>query len=137
MTKDEALDLALEALEYIDREDNDRDFLFPFQCAMLDKAITAIKQARSAPVQEQPCQHLRTISDGSPENEYCYDCKKFIGLASPPTQPAPVPDYAWPTVADYEKDVGFAVNDTFKAAWNMARTTNDLFTQMEKPNDPM
>jgi hypothetical protein len=47
MTKDEALDLALEALEYIDREDNDRDFLFPFQCAMLDKAITAVKQARA------------------------------------------------------------------------------------------
>jgi hypothetical protein len=62
-TKDEAfsteraLKLALEALEYIDREDNDRedndrDFLFPFQCAMLDKAITAIKQALAAPVQE-------------------------------------------------------------------------------------
>jgi hypothetical protein len=52
MSKDEALDLALEVLEYIDREDNDRDFLFPFQCAMLDKAITAIKQALAAPVQE-------------------------------------------------------------------------------------
>ena len=52
MTKDEALDLALEALEHIDYEDNDRDFLFPYQCTMLDNAITAIKQARSAPVQE-------------------------------------------------------------------------------------
>jgi hypothetical protein len=50
-------------------------------------------------------------------------------LAEQPAQQAP--DYAWPTVADYEKDVGFAVNDAFKAAWNMARTTNDLFTQME------
>jgi hypothetical protein len=56
MTKDEALDLALEVLEYIDREDNDRDFLFPFQCAMLDKAITAIKQALAAPVQEPVAQ---------------------------------------------------------------------------------
>jgi hypothetical protein len=45
---------------------------------------------------------------------------------------APVPDYAWPTVADYEKDVGFEVNEAFKMAWVMARTTNDLFTQMGK-----
>jgi hypothetical protein len=56
--KDEALKLALEALEYIDREDNDRDFLFPFQCAMLDKAITAIKQTLAAPVQEPVLQDI-------------------------------------------------------------------------------
>ena len=36
-------------------------------------------------------------------------------------------DYAWPTVADYEKDVGFPVNQAFKMAWNMARTTNSFF----------
>jgi len=52
MTKDEALNRALEALEHIDYEDSDRDFLFPYQCTMLDKAITAIKQALAAPVQE-------------------------------------------------------------------------------------
>jgi hypothetical protein len=40
------------------------------------------------------------------------------------------PDYAWPTIEDYEKEVGFKVNDAFKAAWTMARTTNDLFNQM-------
>jgi len=40
------------------------------------------------------------------------------------------PDYAWPTIADYEKEAGFEVNDAFKAAWTMARTTNDLFKQM-------
>jgi hypothetical protein len=45
---------------------------------------------------------------------------------TPPAQPAP--DYAWPTVADYEKDVGFEVNEAFKMAWAMARTTNALFT---------
>jgi hypothetical protein len=44
--------------------------------------------------------------------------------------PAAQPDYAWPTIADYEKEVGFEVNDAFKAAWTMARTTNDLFKQM-------
>ena len=30
--------------------------------------------------------------------------------------------YAWSTVADYEKDVGFEVSDVFKTAWGMART---------------
>jgi hypothetical protein len=43
--KDQALDLALEALEYIDLCDNDRDFLHPHECFQLDEAITAIKQA--------------------------------------------------------------------------------------------
>jgi hypothetical protein len=49
-------------------------------------------------------------------------------LAEQPAQQAP--DYAWPTIADYEKEVGFKVNEAFKAAWTMARTTNDLFDQM-------
>jgi hypothetical protein len=40
------------------------------------------------------------------------------------------PDYAWPTVQDYEADVGLKVNDAFRSAWAMARTTNDLFDQM-------
>jgi hypothetical protein len=30
--------------------------------------------------------------------------------------------YAWSSVADYEKEVGFKVNNVFKAAWDMART---------------
>jgi hypothetical protein len=45
MTKDEALDLALEALE------SERPYLGPMPSKTV-KAITAIKQARSAPVQE-------------------------------------------------------------------------------------
>ena len=40
------------------------------------------------------------------------------------------PDYAWPTIEDYEKEVGFKVNDAFKAAWTMARTTNGFLKQM-------
>jgi hypothetical protein len=40
------------------------------------------------------------------------------------------PDYAWPTIEDYEKEVGFEVNIAFRSAWAMARTTNDLFKQM-------
>jgi len=35
-------------------------------------------------------------------------------------------DYAWPTLADYERDVGFQTNEAFRAAWNMARTTNKM-----------
>ena len=45
-----ALKLALEALEYIDRQDNDRDFLSPEECCDLDDAITAIREALA----EQP-----------------------------------------------------------------------------------
>jgi len=48
MTKDEALKLALEALE--NHEGNYK--LSDAGCDRHDKAITAIKQARSAPVQE-------------------------------------------------------------------------------------
>ena len=40
------------------------------------------------------------------------------------------PDYAWPTIADYEKEVGFEVNIAFRSAWSVARTTNDIFKQM-------
>jgi hypothetical protein len=53
-----------------------------------------------------------------------------------PVQPSQsAPDYAWPTIEDYEKEVGFEVNDAFKAAWTMARTTNDLFKQMGANHD--
>jgi hypothetical protein len=64
MTKDEALDLALEALEmYVMETDSD------FQ----REAITAIKQARSAPVQEPVHQWQKKHSpywyDGYPDND--------------------------------------------------------------------
>jgi hypothetical protein len=48
MTKDEALDLALEALESCEWGLGDQYF----DALLVHKAITAIKQARSAPVQE-------------------------------------------------------------------------------------
>jgi hypothetical protein len=51
-------------------------------------------------------------------------------------QPAqPTPDYAWPTIADYEKEVGFEVNIAFRSAWAMARTTNDIFKQRGAAHD--
>ena len=42
------------------------------------------------------------------------------------------PDYAWPTIEDYENDVGFKVNDVFKIGWDMARTTNSFLTQLSE-----
>jgi len=47
-------------------------------------------------------------------------------------QPAQEPDYAYPTIEGYEEITGFKVSDTFRMGWAMARTTNDLFRQMEK-----
>ena len=42
--------------------------------------------------------------------------------------------YAWPAVADYEKEVGFEVSDAFKVAWDMARTrlSNESTSQAEE-----
>jgi hypothetical protein len=42
----------------------------------------------------------------------------------------PIPDYAWPTVQDYERERGFTTDSNFKLGWTMARTTNDLFNQL-------
>jgi hypothetical protein len=80
--------------------------------ARLTNENARLKEAQPAPVQEP----VATLFGSLP----VYDT----------TPPAAQPDYAWPTIADYEKEVGFEVNDAFKAAWTMARTTNDLFKQM-------
>jgi hypothetical protein len=47
----------------------------------------------------------------------------------------PKPDYAYPTIEEYEELVGFKVNDAFKMGWSMARTTNDLFKEMKEKAD--
>jgi hypothetical protein len=46
------------------------------------------------------------------------------------------PDYAWSTVDDYEKDVGFQVGEAFKMAWNMARTTNGFLNLLSGEAPP-
>ena len=51
-TKDEALKLALEALERISTADDDCDFLNVSQAVQLGETIDAIKQALEQPVQE-------------------------------------------------------------------------------------
>lgn len=39
-------------------------------------------------------------------------------------------DYAWPTVEDYEKEIGLEVNAAFKIGWAMGRTTNGFLQQL-------
>jgi hypothetical protein len=70
MTKDKALDLALEALELLTDTEQTYDAL-----DLGDKAITAIKQARSAPVQTN-CRHC-----GGSDNVLCAgQCKQALAL---------------------------------------------------------
>ena len=76
-----------------------------------DRVISAVTKAlekQPAQPQQEPYFKFRECEDSQAE------------------QPQQEPDYAWPTVADYEKDVGIEVNQVFKMAWNMARTTNKM-----------
>jgi hypothetical protein len=82
--------------------------------------LAALRQLlEPEPVQEQLCQHWRTISDGSPENEYCYDCKKFIGLAA---QPAAQPQREW-------------VDDAGRLQWALWRI-KELEAKLREKNAP-
>ncbi len=54
-TLEKAARMALKTLEYIDLQDNDRDFLSYKECHDLDEAITALRQAINNNV-EQPAQ---------------------------------------------------------------------------------
>ena len=72
--------------------------------------------------------------------DYALGYAEGFNDACKPAQPAQEPvvlaqqefDYAYPTIEEYEELTGFKVNDTFRMGWAMARTTNDLFKQMEK-----
>jgi hypothetical protein len=67
MSKDEALDLAMEALE-------NWKYVYPDEWDAFDEeVITAIKQARSAPVQE-PFGYLE-IEDIESHSEYPHNCR--------------------------------------------------------------
>lgn len=48
-TLEKAASMALKTLEYIDLQDNDRDFLSYKECHDLDEAITALRQALEQP----------------------------------------------------------------------------------------
>jgi hypothetical protein len=133
----EALKLALEALEdFADviKYDNEQDDIGRKACCGVlsyhphsesckaKQAITAIKAALAQPAQEPDHGDELTIA-------YMSGVHRGKELAA---QPAQGPDYAYPTIEEYEEITGFKVNDTFRMGWAMARTTNDLFKQMEK-----
>jgi hypothetical protein len=90
------------------------------------------------PVQEPVGEDAFTFAEDMPTTNYSVRAtpqpvpvKTYHDGKPWPVQPSQsAPDYAWPTIEDYEKEVGFEVNDAFKAAWTMARTTNNLFKQM-------
>ncbi len=44
----------------------------------------------------------------------------------------PPNDYAWQTIADYEREAweGAKVNQAFTIGWNMARTTNTMLAKL-------
>lgn len=46
------------------------------------------------------------------------------------------PDYAYPTINDYESCIGYPVGEAFKIGWMMARTTNSIIKQLagEEPD---
>ncbi len=114
MTKDEALDLALEALEW----DADYDTSVTLQKA----AITAIKQARSAPVQEPvavygycPICGAEGVMRERRLNGYDKCAKGHTypsSKATPPAQPAPVQEpVAWQVMVEDEAMEEFSVKD--------------------------
>jgi hypothetical protein len=93
MTKDEALDLALRALRFA-RDDG-------YENEVSQEAITAIKQARSAPVQEPVAwmnPHGGFLS-ASYIDKFASGLDKEIHniplYTTPPAQPAPVQPVAW------------------------------------------
>jgi hypothetical protein len=94
MTKEEALafDLALEALEKLTDTEQTYEAL-----DLGDKAITAIKQARSAPVQEPVAIHQVLLDGGWADCDAtemlryaAYETR--VVYTTPPAQPAPVPE---------------------------------------------
>lgn len=85
----EAMKQALETLEHIDYEDNDRGFLLPYQCTMLDNAIIAIKQAlNDAPHLAAPVQELTNLQ------RHEQNVRKFLAAQPAPVQePRPISDF--------------------------------------------
>ena len=43
--------------------------------------------------------------------------------------------YAWPTIEDYEKTLGYKVNEACRMGWDMARFKNKHMGLFEKPEN--
>jgi hypothetical protein len=95
-----------------------------------DVPLYAGPPAQPAPVQEPEQKPMHPELKKMYEDFFDKCFKETVDLALDTTPPAAQPDYAWPTIEDYEKEVGFEVNIAFRSAWAVARTTNDLFKQM-------
>jgi hypothetical protein len=163
MTKDEALKLALEALEIMTQPVKTNDETTKYKA--VTKAITALREALAKPdfwegyepepvkpAQQEPAASVpihpktgplwaMTTDKPDPERLPSYPLMRLY-TTPPAAQPATEessatqPDYAWPTVDDYEKDVGFQVGEAFKMAWNMARTTNGFLKLLSSEAPP-
>jgi len=97
-------------------------------CKWGDNPYLTISQLKAA---AQPAPMQEPVAWMQEDGEHFSIWKdKYATVPLYTTPPAPQPDYAWPTIEDYEKEVGFEVNIAFRSAWAMARTTNDLFNQM-------
>lgn len=125
---EDTVKLALEALQYIDLTDNDRDFLHPHECYMIDEAITALREAQAEqPEQQEPvakmgmyehkCPNVtghrgpsfvcQKAGHGVGQNSYCKGC--ICPEALNTSQPAPV-QQGWPSdclVSEKAKQSGF------------------------------
>jgi hypothetical protein len=134
MSKDEALDLALEALKKISKtmyhiETPPVESLEEQMRRIADKAITAIKQARSAPVQEPVAtlwQHGETGRTRITMPGDITDCdarwfKAADLYTTPPAQPAPVQPVQEPVaIYQYQPSNGSWIDqDKFSYDYNV------------------
>jgi hypothetical protein len=112
-TKDEALKLALEALEryQVKRQDFDR----------FADEITAIKQALAAPVQEQVAAELERIAQEPPVNgnnlaqaRVLMAAQRIRNATPPATQPVPVQEPVAQPASEEDMKVYRAIADNYR-----------------------
>jgi hypothetical protein len=126
MTKDEALDLALEALESCTPADTSTGHVVwpSYDEQAVKQAITAIKQARSAPVQEPYARIYET--EGPFGLHQSLNCRPYNGrnpdrvvpvYTTPPAQPAPVQPF------DHKQAANTALRESMNRSVAIAKNT--------------
>ena len=144
MTKDEALDLALEALEYASTGNRRPEIIGP--------AMTAIKQARALDKMAENARELgldyEPVWDNLPSNkdvEEAMRMKRLQRLTTPPAQPASEEDMkVYRAIADnYRKDLAAAptqehqINQLDKFKDHVLANANALGVVLDAPAAPM